>query len=415
MAGDKKDIDDVKSHAPGLFDGDDVVLPNMTELLGMLKLSEVIDVKKLVEQQKVMYKRYVEETKLKKQPTQFIGFIVPLDSYIPLPSPYGANVVFQGDDGLVRASLVSIDNPAITMSAGKQNIKIRLSVMLVALGDHKATGKKIDELGKAGTLLTIYNNALGAANDVITAYKLTPQRHNHDLKPVTLLNRPSTVEVIRFDIDKPDIIEHEHVSMHKNMLISVSHARKMEDKELTNFRNIHLMLSGQMHLESVLLGKIYQAIDARCVGLETYSIVLADTYAEHMLGYMLFEMLLTEMKPDEAGKTIEDIRNIDGYLRAISKKLTMTKKELKTSIDFNEWNTKCRKVRNGLTHIFLDLKASQEDAQQAIDTTINMIDKLIGVVETKYGLPKNVSTLLHSVQWYQKSRQPAPDTTSVSK
>lgn len=401
----KDDLDAVFENAPGLLDGEDVALPSLAELLGYLKLSEVIDLDRLIKHQQVMYKKFNDESKIENSPRQFIGFIIPLDSYIPLSDNYGANVVYpDAGQGISRVSLISIANTPIKVSAGEQDIKWRLTVMFVALGDLKVTGKTIEELGKSGKLFRIYDHAIEAANDAINAYKMTPARHNHDLHPVSVLNRPSSVEVIRFDMDKSDLLEHEHVSMHKNMFLSAQHARKMLDKELENFRNLHLAISGQFRLESVIISKIYQAIDARCVGNEAYAIVLADTYAEHALSYLLFQMLIPDMGAQKAGEAVEKIQKIDKLVQQLARKLTLTPSELKRQIDYQDWQEKCRYIRNPLTHVFLEQRPSQEQAQEAIDSTINMVYKLVEIVEGKYEQSKPVLQFFKSVNWHRTLR-----------
>lgn len=402
----KDDLKQVLDNAPGLIDDGDIVMPSLSELMGFMKLSEVISLDKLIELNKNMYKRFIKEGKLGKAPSEFIGFIIPFDSYVPLPDNYGANMVYPDEkDGALRVALATISSVVLKVQAGKNDMKLRISVVLVSLGDFKSTTKKVRELGESGSLNNMYEAAVEVANNAITAYKLTPFRHNHDLKPVSVLNRPSTVEVVRFNIDSGKVSEKEAVTLHRNLYLSVLHARSMTDKELENYRKLHYMLGSQMRTESIMLSKIYEAIDARCIGQDSYAIVLADTYAEHVMRYVLFQILLITMSNEEAGRQLDRLRTMDVLLRDLARNLSMTKKELIKQIKYKQWFKKCRELRNSLTHRFNEHYVTQEDSQIAINETIEMIDKLTRIVETKYDQSVEVMKLFQSLGWYIKSKQ----------
>jgi len=174
----------------------------------------------------------------------------------------------------------------------------------------------------------------------------------------------------------------------------------MQNDELNHFRTAHALLGGHARIATMLISKIYDAIDAQCRGLDAYSIVLADTYSEHALRYLLFQILTTEMKGTAAGAKVESLRNISLLVNELARKLSLPATELRNRIEFKRWDKQCRKIRNSLTHIFLEQPVSNRDSGRAISASVAMIANLIRLVEKHYEDPTGILfSLLKTVEW----------------
>ena len=141
------------------------------------------------------------------------------------------------------------------------------------------------------------------------------------------------------------------------------------------------------------------------MGQDSYAIVLADTYAEHVMRYVLFQILLITMDNEEAAKQLDRLRTMDILLRDLARNLAMSKNELIRQIKYKQWFKKCRELRNSLTHRFNEHYVTQEDSQLAINETIDMIDRLTKIVETQYDQSVEVMKLFQTLGWYVKSKK----------
>jgi len=385
-----------------LVENEELIMPSFVDALGELDLAKAIDVENLVQAQATLYQDFLKEQSIKSAPEEFVGFVVPLDAYIPIAEGYPAASLTPGEaEGIARTSIVSLSSISPTISLGTHSIKIRQSVLLVSLSDHDATHKSVAELEESGILLNQYHHALKAANDVVLAYRLTPGRHNHNLAPVTLLGRPGSVPVIRCRLSrKPEIRERTAVTFHQNTLAGVLHAREILETELDNFRSFHASLGTYARYPTVLLTAIYDAIDARCKGQNDIAVIRSDAFAEHILRYLLYQVLVPDLGERGAGEKIDSIYRLDSLLSQLAGKLGLTSAELKNKINFETWDRDCRKIRNSLTHVFLEHYLSEDDSRLAVTATLNMVRALIDLLEEQFADPSGIFFgLLRSVTW----------------
>jgi hypothetical protein len=325
---------------------------------------------------------------------------------MPLSEAYNSDMATSKDmKNLDEMSFVTTCSLPITLSSGSQSkIKWRLSVAFVGIANHTNTYKKISKLAKKDELDELYSKAINAVNKTILAYKMTPGRHNHDLKTITKLDRPSVVDVVRYDVLSGDLLESQSVALHDNLRLSATHARDLDGSELTAFRNIHVAISSDLQTEGWIVSKLYQAIDARCNGDCSYSIILADTFAEHAMIYMLFMMLIPKIGQEAAAKKIDDIKKIDVLKNEIAEQLQLSSKLFTKESGYKSWDRDCHKVRNPLTHMFIEQIPTQEQAQAALDSSVSYIAKLADMIMDKYEDCEKSLTFFQLTHWYKDIR-----------
>jgi hypothetical protein len=69
--------------ASKLVAGDELLMPSFVDALGELELGNAIDLARLITDQSLMYQRFLEEHGYDIAPQEFVGFVIPLDSYVP--------------------------------------------------------------------------------------------------------------------------------------------------------------------------------------------------------------------------------------------------------------------------------------------------------------------------------------------
>jgi len=407
------DLDDILSKyadklVPDLLDEEDgLVMPNLSEILDLLKLRESLDLKELVKTYSGHYSEFLAKTQIKKAPSEFVGFVIPLDSFLPLPNPYGAHTVYINPDNnneVLTTSMAMVTNVVVRITLGDATVKVKLSVIIACLGTLERTTRTFDQM--ESDIKGYYTDAIRIANDVITAYKLTPGRHNHNLGYVTLSNRPSNVEALRFNAKSGKILQQERFAFHETLLASILHSRIMTDDEINNFRRIHLDASGgKDSFTPQLISKIYRAIDEGCNGHFDQSIVLADTYAEHFLRYILSQLLLIKLEFEQVEQKLSEIRSLNKLLTSIARELNMTHSQLRDSIDFTDWNAKCRSIRNGLTHRVLNPDVTPEESREAIRSTVMLTTKLAALIAETYPLAKEDMQKFKTIEWYNEQAE----------
>lgn len=401
---------EVVDHTPRLLKDNTIILPGFVEALGQLDLPKAIGVEKLIRYQSEMYQKFLDDSKLTAPPREAIGFIVPLTSYVPLPENYNASMGYKGPDKrLDSINFVSIASIPLTLGSGSSKVKWRLSVAFVGLADHESTYKNITKLlrlKKLG-LPNLYERALNAINSVVLAYKLTPMRHNHDLHAVNLLDRPSSIYTVAYNVftgDTGDIKEITRISMHDNLRLSTTHARDMKQNELESFRQLHVDINTKLPLEAMVVSKIYQAIDARCTGNTAYSIILADTFVEHAMSFMLYMMLIPKIGDTAASKKLDTIKTADALKNEVAAQIHMDSKIFEKETGYRDWLRECHKLRNPLMHLFIEQNPSQAQSQIAIDTSITFIDNLASKIMALYSDGEQSLKFFQLVGWYKALR-----------
>jgi len=387
-------------------------MPSLAELSSMLVPMQELALEGNVETQSQYYQQQVQQQGRQDAPAEFVAFTVPLDSYLPLPEGHTVHTTDKQN-----AYMTMVHNAALETKIGRKKLTAVLTALVVALGN-KDTATPLAELDET-TIMDMYKQAIQVANNTITAYKLTPGRHNHSLQPVTVTNRPSYVDMFRFNTLSGEIIEAGNVHMHQNLVASVERASPLEPQEHGAFLQYFQAL-GPENDEPVtnILATIYRAIDEVCVGNYASGLVLADTYAEHSMRYSLLELYTSGGLDQEAamGK-VDSLRTLEKLVGGLAAELHVPRPSLKRIISFDSWQAACRQKRNHITHRFTKLPVEPQEARSALHETIRMITTL-----TRFIMTSNMSTapqlrLFGAPSWYAGSIEAysANDGRSISR
>ncbi len=391
-----------------------IPMPSLPELSSMLSPMKALALEGSVDVQSAHYRKNVARRNFTDAPTEFVAFTIPLDSHLPLPEGYTSIVDWPEEQS---ASMTMVHNAAMETKICGQSLTAVLTSLVVALGnEHTAT--PLAELDEP-LIMDLYKEAIQLANHTILAYKLTPGRHNHDLQPVTVTNRPSYVDMFRFDTTSGQIIEAGNVHMHQNLVASVERAGALTPQEHGAFVEYFQELGmGNDEPVTNILATMYQAIDQVCLGNYASGLVLADTYAEHSMRYSLLQLYQDKGLDNEAamGK-VDSLRTLDKLVGGLATQLHVPRPDLKRMISFDAWQAACRQKRNHITHRFTKLAVEPQEARVALHETIKMISSL-----TRFIMLSNVKVapqvrLFMTPKWYAGSIEDyaANDGRSISR
>jgi hypothetical protein len=351
-----------------------IPMPSTAELIGYLEPRKILALEGSIETHSREYQKAAEERGHEGAPSQFVAFVIPLSSYLPLPEAYGSTLHVPHEQS---ASMTLVHHAAMETQLGFEKLNVAVTSLVVALGNEQAA-KPLADLEEI-TIMELYREAIRLANHTIMAYKLTPGLHNHDLQPVTVRDRPSYVDMFRFDTTTGEIIEAGNVGMHQNLAESVHHhASPMDERAHIDFRwSFQLLGADGDEPAANILATIYQAIDAVCIGHYESGLVLADTYAEHSMRYALLQLYANQGLDQEAamGK-VDSLRTLDKLLSGLATALSVQRPDLKRAIEFEAWQAACRVKRNHITHRFTKLAVEPGEAREALHATIGMIARL---------------------------------------
>jgi hypothetical protein len=351
-----------------------IPMPSPAELIGFLEPRRMLALEGSIETHSRAYQQAVQERGYKGAPSQFVAFVIPLSSYLPLPEAYGSTF---HEPHQRSASMTLVHHAAMEAQIGFNKLTAVVTSLVVALGNEHSA-KPLADLDEV-TIMALYREAIRLANHMITAFKLTPDLHNHDLQPVTVRDRPSYVDMLRFDTAIGQILEAGNVGMHQNLTESVHHhASPMDGRAHSDFsRSVQLLGARGDEAAANVLATIYRAIDAVCIGHFESGMVLSDTYAEHTMRYALLLLYTGQGWEQEAamGK-IDSLRTLDKLLGGLAEMLNVKPPDLKRAIEFEAWKSACRVKRNHITHRFTKVAVEPDEARDALHTTIGMIARL---------------------------------------
>ena len=117
---------------------------------------------------------------------------------------------------------------------------------------------------------------------------------------------------------------------------------------------------------------ILEAVDQDCLGHYRRALVLADTYVEHMMRYLLYKLVNRVSDAAAAERKLRSCSSIDKLLAGIAEQLGLEVAEVATNISFEAWRTACRHPRNKLTHDFNGMQVSMNVCRDALRQTIVM-------------------------------------------
>jgi hypothetical protein len=140
--------DFIKNNVPGLVEGDNLIMPSFSEAMGYMNIADAINVESLIERRSQWYKKFVSENKFDVSPNIFTIFVIPLDSYIPLPEPYDADFILPAEPKkILRAYLSTTTSFVLEVKHKDKDTKIRYSFLTVAIGGDNVTDEDFAKSG----------------------------------------------------------------------------------------------------------------------------------------------------------------------------------------------------------------------------------------------------------------------------
>lgn len=374
-----------------------ITMPSISQLLSLLDPMHALALEGAIEHHSKEYQSKVKARAIANAPSQFVAFAIPLDSYLPLPHAYASTVHVPDQQG---ASMTIVQQTPLDVQLGRKKLRAVLTVLVVAIAD-AGTSKPLKDFDEK-TILRLYREAIRLANHTLLAYKLTPHRHNHDLRTVTIADRPSYVDMIRFDSISGRILECGNVHMHHNLVASVEDARVMSQSEYAALTYSFEALGEQSDSPSTgILVTIYQAADQVCLGNYTQALVLADTYTEHLMRYCLLCIhFCNGMSESSATEELDKLRTMERLIKGLAGSLGVSPRDMKLAIGFSQWLDACRYPRNQITHKFTKTVLEPHEARAALRETIHMTSKLIDLIIARYPQIRPVLQLFKTPNWY---------------
>ena len=316
-------------------------------------------------------------------PDNAVSFIIPLDFYIPLASPYNAVAIRVANDEITYATCVSIISKIVPV--GESAVKTSYLIATVCSNDASLASKNETSKG----LLEIYEEAISASNNIIASFQAIPSKHNHYFHSITSQSAPSRINYFSFSRKTQKILKKMTLNIHGNVYGEILQCHKLDKQELDFFRSLHLNKSFSDDKIFYLINKINEAVNTRCFGNNNEAIVLADNFVELSLGYLYCEIRIAR---DEDRITVyEDyskIKNMHEIWSALVDLLDYeSKTKLRNDIGFDDWMRDCRNKRDDLTHRFLTGNFTGKESLEAIYSSGELIRKLCMIIDNKIKTP----------------------------
>ncbi len=358
---------------------------SLKEAIGLMPLLEQIDLTKVLNDQISGTLRTVRQMGLKEfKPKKALTFVIPLDAYMAFPDTYHSVIVNSDDTGTSCNGFdaVSIVSFTLNMRSGTVDVPIKLSAAISTIADEGIQGDALQDIEK---LHLYYEAASNNTNAVIDAYKLVPGRHNHNLQGVTLLSNPGHINSILYDIESKNILDKQLIMFHEHPIVDAWNAQPMDEKQMKNFANIHTTLRAGNSMPVWLASKVNDAVDARCLGKNDEGVVLADSYTERTMRFLLFQLLVSNgTKISDARKRVQNHTKIDDLVNDLASALGMASNELRNRVKYSAWKTSCRNRRNNLNHELMPTTISPTQSFHALDKSLQMIKKICEEINRKY-------------------------------
>ena len=312
-------------------------------------------------------------------PDNAVSFIIPLDFYIPLASPYNAVAIRAADDEITYATCVSIISKIVPVDESA----VKVSYLIATICSNNASLASKNETSKE--LLKIYEEAISACNNIIASFQAIPARHNHYFHPITCQSAPSHINYFSFNRKTKKILKKMTLNIHGNVYSEILQCHKLDEQELGFFRNLHLNKSFSDDKIFYLVNKINEAVNTRCFGNNNEAIILADNFVELSLGYLYCEIRIA--KKEDRTTVYEEyskMKTMSEIWDALANLLNYgSKTKLKNDIGFNDWTRDCRNRRDDLTHRFLTGSFTGKESLDAIYSSGELIRKLCTIIDNK--------------------------------
>jgi hypothetical protein len=383
---------------PNLLYDDKIQSPRLKDIYHEINLAKALGTDKLINTALKRTSRAAAEKGITEVPKQYIGFFIPLDAYLPLPEPYIAEFIAINEvtKKINYAEINIVTGCEVKVNINDQENQCRLSVIMASISLEKDL-----DLNKVEPELLhkAYIHALANVNKIISAYKLTPFRHNHDLSYVNASNRDSDIQVIVFRNGKDPVKQSKSFQMQSNTFASIAHSREMLPQELNYFRISNYELDREKNETYDIVKYLIAAIDANCNGDFEVAVVNADKFTELFMKFLYFHLLLYDNDVETAFAKTNRPMKIDILIKNIARIISIKPGEFRSKIHAKAWEKKCRDIRNTLNHNFLKYEVKVSTAKEAINASIKLVVELAGMVEGENQETTDALHVFKNLKW----------------
>lgn len=387
-------------------------IPSIVDTLPLLAIEETIKIEDAIETQYKGTIRAINGIQVPKCTiNKGISFLIPLTVYIPLPTPYHASLIAKDEitGEAIGFTCVTIDNYNPRLKLKKQDVLLQLSYAIVTVSNETFNGTR-GSLAEFSNLHKVYDQALVAFNSVINAYKATPGRHSHALQAQSALSTPGSVYTLLSEFPSGKVIEKTTVGFHDHSIGDIWHSRMMNEVELDDFRAIHTTDANGNSFPLWLVGKLNEAIDARCNGKGDSAIIFADHYVELSMRFLLYKLLITKgSRHIDARAKARHHNRLDELVKDLAVALGQSPSNFKNSIQYSTWNQSCRKKRNALNHEIERSRITPHESFKAVDSSAIVVKKICEIINAQYPGALADTQWLLSATWMTESMKQAKE------
>ncbi|MFZ1250082.1 MAG: hypothetical protein WAR37_01375 [Candidatus Microsaccharimonas sp.] len=364
--------------------GSDVMpMPTLVDALSNINFDKNETIQAGIKSQTEYFEQYIQKSSVEfklgvKIPNKVITFIIPLDFYLALPEPYNAMLLSVDGENINRANCVTVVSEIIKV--GESAVKTSYLIVGICMDDFSEVNDAKNKL-----ISNVYEKAIQEANNVIAGFQTIVSRHNHYVHIITTLSGPSQIDMLTFDRRSGEKTPIETFKPNGNVMSEIYQSRPLEIGELNEFRLAHVNKSFRGDRIFDLVGKFNEAVNTRCFGHDTESIVLIDNFAELVMGYIYCQILIARGEnEEEAVNRYQTFAKIGELISALSSIFEVSKTSFEKQIGYGEWRKYCRSTRNKLTHLYIEGKVGPDESLHALYYSGEMVRKLCLMASIKY-------------------------------
>lgn len=400
-----QEISQLPKEFDALYHNGEPVIPSITDALSLLGIEKNLNIKELVKSQYAGITKTAKDLKVEINTKKSLSFLIPLTAYIPLPTPYHATLITRDTDSNegIDFTCVTLDNynPRIKLDDNEVLLQLSYALVTVSSEQFNNASNKLEEFPR---LRKVYDVALVALNSVINSYKATPWRHSHILQAQSALGAPGSVYIALTEFPSAKILEKDMCNLHDHLIGELLQSRMMNENELSNFRTIHVADSNGNSFPLWLVSKLNEAIDARCNGKDDSAVLLADSYVELTIRYLLYNVLVAKgLDHMGARARARNHRKFDDLLKDLAIELCKSPSDFKSTIKYGPWDQSCRKKRNALNHEIERVKITSNESFKAVHNSAILVSKICEIINAQYPGAITDTQWLMSATWMTES------------
>lgn len=360
-------------------------MPTLVDALSTRDIKTVEPLSKGIESLLKYFNHYIQSTSDEygvkvSLPSNVIAFIIPLDFYIPLPEPYNAMTISSPDQTISTANCITIISDIV--SVGGSAVKVSYLIASICTDEYG----DIEDINNP-SVHKAFEKSIVECNNIIAGFQTIPTRHNHYMHQITEQSCPQSIDVMIFNREAEKIIVEDSISFNGNVSSEVFQSRPLDNAELNQFRLSHVNKTFTDDKLFELVSKYNNATNTRCFGNNEDAVLLADSFSELTLGYLLCEMRTVKGESRETVlESYAKMKTTSELLTELAKDLGLSNTQFKTRSGYNEWFTYCRTLRNDLTHRFMTANVNGDESLSALHYSGALISKTCHLIQQRFPL-----------------------------